>query len=243
MSIKRLLLAAGRLERQTTDGLGEGALTMLVSTLGKVDAMFFPWRFSGSFRGAVAVMQQEYRAGKYGIAARGAGLEQWKSSCNERAELQAAGLATAITAKSQTIGISLTPEGMALSRALTSTPSSIELGVKLLQRKQADWRNGWCSESVLFERDLTGDPSEWERLTEAMVPSMIAGCVKANNDCDGRVYYHLEKPEFIAELDNDRKPEQWAVDSYLEAYKSERRALQRLEDNDGLIIPIPRGGY
>ncbi len=243
MSIKRLLLQLGKIEEQTSEGLSDGALSMLVATLGKLDAMFYPWRSIGSFRGAVAVLCGQYRAKQYGIAARGAGLEQWKSASNERAQLQNAGLAIATTAHSQTTGLVLTPEGLSMARALTGTPGRIEVGVRLMQSKQADWRNGWCSESTLFGRELSGNPSDWEELTELVVPAQIAGCVYANCDCDGRVFYRLDSQEFTELPPCDRKPEQWAVDAYLQAYKTERRALQTLEDNDGLIIPIPKGGY
>lgn len=246
MTIQKMIAKVTAVERATsTTPESDGASRMLVATLAKLDALFFPWRQQGDFRGAISATQRSHFEGKYAIAARGSGFEQWKSAANERAELQRAGLAKIVTAKSQAVGLKLTAEGLSVARGLVGAIESIALGIAMLKAAEAKWRNKYCSESDLFGTQLVGDSSQWEQLTEFMLPSLIAGCVFANSDCDGRVYYRLQHEDYVEPPAHERRePEQWAIDCYLEAFATERVALSKLENTDGgLVIPMPRGGW
>jgi hypothetical protein len=239
----RLHSRLNRIESQKPVKMTLDAQRLLVSLLGRRDALFWPWRCVGSHRASIAKMQREYLSGSLGMMARSQGENNWKAAHHTRNELVAAGLCKATVAGGQITGLTLTTKGESDARALVGDRLShgefAEVLVDLI-RERADRYGKWCSESALFQIEGVGDPATWQHLTELVLPMLVAGVAVANSDTCGRVYYsvvddvEIPTPQY-SELDADE-----AFDSlYIKAFDDERATLSTLDDADGeIVIPI-----
>ncbi len=271
--MNRLTNRIARLERQASPGESADADGMLVELLAKRDALFWPWRDSQKgaalYRGAVRKRQVEYLQGALGFAAPATGKDSWKDAYQQRGQLIAGGLATAIRSGGEITALRLTPQGEADARALVGprlktladgdvqaiyayNVARMEDGNPWLGCLHPDRSGAFVSETAAFlsDTELTGNPSQWDYLTELMLPLLVAGYMMANNDLQGRVYYAVvpkpqAKPEplvTVAELPQPPASERVAVarfdDLYVDTFNAERDALTKLESFD-LVIPVP----
>lgn len=225
---------------------------MLVSILARRDALFWPWRWqigSNFPLPEIRRRQKEYLAGQVGIAAKADGRDAWKDAHAARQNLVACGHITATHSSGQVQSTFLTPLGEAYARAL--------VGDRLHTFEQAKPVLFWLRElstqtpvravreSVLFCRELVGDPADWEELTDMILPLLTCGVVKADTDTQGRAAYTpTDTPEPTeAEVSVSVDPEADAI--YLAAYQSERTVLATATPRDGseICIPLPATGW
>lgn len=249
----RLSTRLEALERPTAAGLTPDGGKLLVSVLGRRDALFWPWRFelhSSIPYAEIRTRQREYLAGTIGVAAKADGANQWKAAMNTRALLISAGLCTATLASGQVQSLFLTQMGEATARALVGDRLATfdhrrELLLMLLKLLSESTPVKAVRESVLFGQELHGCPDGLEHLTDEMLPLLTAGCVVADSDTEGRACYtptDVPPPERIA-------VDVAAVDQYdqiyLTAFKSERVALKKTEprDSSAIVIPLPATGW
>lgn len=243
----RLHSRLDRIESTEPASMSLDAQRLLVSLLGRRDALFYPWRCVGPHRSAIARMQREYFAGVLGMMARSQGEANWKAGHQVRNELVAAGACKATISGGQITGLLLTARGEADARALVGNRLSVGEYTEVLVERITERSDRvfcgrrWCSESALFGIDGAGDPASWQHLTELVLPLLVAGVVVANCDAWGRVYYAVQDDTaFPSPLSSELAP-QAAFDSvYIKAFDSERVELKRLDDSDGeILIPIP----
>jgi hypothetical protein len=247
--VSRLHSRLNRIEADKPTAMTVDARKLLVSLLGRRDALFYPWRCIGNHRGSIARMQREYFSGKLGMMARSQGESNWKAAHHTRNELIAAGQCTATIAGGQVTGLRLTLKGESDARSLVGDRLSLGEFAEVL----VEWINerfdrpfcsrNWCSESALFNlpNHGAGDPASWQHLTELVLPLLVVGAVKANCDAWGRVYYSVVDD---AEIPTPQYSELDAVESfdslYIKAFNDERSTLSKLDDSDGeIVIPIP----
>lgn len=250
MRLKTRLARIETREANTAPSRGECAL--LVSILARRDALFWPWRSNRSYRPPIPEIhrrQREYLSGQIGIAAKADGQQNWKDAHAARQNLIAGGYVTATHSSGQVQSVFLTPLGEAYARALvgdrlSTCRSAMSLLVRLhdlsCQTSVAAVR-----ESVLFNRDLVGDPSEWNSLTEIVLPFLACGVVKADNDAQGRVAYTPTDVAFPSEPQVEIEAEDCFDECYVNAFDSERHVLQiaRPRDESEIVIPLPATGW
>jgi hypothetical protein len=247
--VSRLHNRLSRIESQKPTSMTADAQKLLVSLLGRRDALFYPWRCIGSHRGSIARMTREYFAGKLGMTARSQGESNWKTGHHNRNELVAAGQCTATVSGGQVTGLLLTPKGESDARALVGDRLSngefnAVLVALMLERSDRDYGDRkWCSEYALFElpNHGAGDPASWQHLTEWVLPLLVAGAVVANCDAWGRVYYSVcDNAEIPAPLTSELAATDEFDSVYVKSFNSERVELGKLDDADGeILIPIP----
>lgn len=225
---------------------------LLVSILGRRDAMFWPWRFQQHDRTPhpeIRRRQREYLAGQIGIAVKADGRAAWKDASATRQRLITTGMITANHASGQVQSVFLTPLGEAYARKLVGDRLETYQGAwpwlvtLILRSKQTS-----CSavrESVLFDIEGVGDPTSWNHYTEMMLPLLTAGVVEANSDTQGRAVYTpkpIDAPEAIT-VDITADPD--FDDACVEAFNSERQVLATVEPRDPheVYIPLPATGW
>jgi hypothetical protein len=212
---------------------------LLVSLLGKRDALFWPWRILGKSRLGIHQRQRQYLDGSCGISLRADGKSDWKDAHEARNRLIRAGYASAIRSGGEVASLRLTLTGESTARKLVgkrlrSLRESIFAYVLLNADK-------WTSESVLFSQNFVGSPSDFDHYTELILPCLTSGLVVANCDCNHRIGYKRTSraipDEPIVDIDCDETMD----DVYLEAFDAERNALRNCEplDLSEVHIPLP----
>ncbi len=231
---------------EDSQGSGElslDSLRLLVSLLGRLDALFWPFREHKEFRAEVRLLQREYLAGRGGLRSRAQGESTWKSAHFARNELIAAGLVTPQLESGQVTSMRLTPQGLSDARAMVGDRLhginyEGTLVCYVLLKRQPE---KWVRENDLFGEDVCkGDnPSDWNFAIEWVLPLLRCGAVESNSDAWHRVYFwFVDGVELTDEPASLRQVEPWADAAYISAFNSERDALQRLEADGGIHIPV-----
>jgi hypothetical protein len=222
---------------------------LLVSLLGRRDALFWPWRFTiGSKVPFVEIFrrQREYLNGSVGLAAKADGKSNWKKIHEIRQRLIAVNFLKANHSGGQVTNCFLTPTGEAVATALAgpglSTFQDIEPRVcrELLRRY-----GGVVRESKLFGIECVGDPSDWNRFTAFMLPLLTAGLVSCTSDTQGRACYRLVSEVIPEVIVADVQHEEAMGDAYMRAFNNERLVLEQCEPRDPheVFIPLPATGW
>ena len=231
--------------------LSRSELMLLVSLLARRDALFWPWRFQAGRKlphCEIRLRQMEYRDGVQGLTAKADGRSQWKEIHFVRQRLIGAGFVSANHSGGQVTSMFITPLGEATGRALvgdrlhTCDSTATQIVFRLLQLK---FDGKPVRESVLFNRDCVGVPSDWDGLTEMVLPLLTAGCVRCDSDTIGRVAYTptdipLPSPVAVAVESH------WDFDdAYCQAFNAERKHLESVEarDSDECFIPLAATGW
>ena len=223
---------------------------LLVSLLGRLDALFWPFRsHTGSYRAVVRARQLDYISGKCGLSAKSQGQENWKVQHYTRAELTTAGLCTAITSGGQVTALRLTPAGLCDATSmvgdrlatLANHPTMVLL--ELIRRFEGCEHSGkWLLENNLFGSEVcVGDnPNAWEFAIDFLQPLLRCGVIESTSDLYHRVYFRLVDGVVILEEPvSTRQIEPWADALYIASYNAERESLQRLQcDDGGIYIPM-----
>ena len=249
---KRLNTKLDAIEQQagTDTSLTPAAKTLLVQILARRDAMFWPCRWTLTYRPPICEIrtrQREYVAGVSGIAAKASGAGDWKHAHELRNSLIASGMTTAVRSGGQITSQFLTPLGEATGRALVGDYLARyhDEGSEVLARLKAlveETGVAAVAEGVLWGRRCVGDPSEWNYLTERILPCITAGVVSVEQDTVGRVIYipvdDVPEPERIA-ADVEADPQFLPI--YLKSWSDERSVLERCEprDADEVFVPNP----
>ena len=246
----RLAKRLNALEQAAPSGLSVDADKLLVSLLGRLDALFWPFRsHTGSYRAVVRARQLDYIAGLGGLSAKAQGQENWKVQHYTRTELTTAGLCTAITSGGQTVALRLTPAGLADAatmvgdRLATLAGQPTRILLELIRQHEPSSHSGkWILENDLFGSDICqgDDPNEWEFAIDFLQPLLRCGVIESTSDLYHRVYFRLVDGVVIPDLPvSTRQVEPWADDLYIASYNTERESLQRLRcDDGGIFIPM-----
>lgn len=248
--MKRLNSRIDRLEQQTgTSGeLSMPAKVMLVEIFGRVHALFMPWRYQ--IRRPVPMPEIKTRQRQYlkktsGVSARADGRGQWKSASELRQSLVAAGMIEAIGANGETTSVILTNLGLATAARLIGSRLATNQGAALAVVETAikiSWYGSPIRESVLFGVSCVGDPGDWERYEEQMLPALVAGVARTDSDTEGRILYALTGLEMPEPPVVDIEPEEDIFDPvYMAAFNTERAYLTTVEPSDPMECYIPVG--
>jgi hypothetical protein len=212
---------------------------LLVSLLGKRDALFWPWRILGKSRLGIHQRQRQYLDGSCGISLRADGKSDWKDAHEARNRLIQLGYASSIRSGGEISSLILSPTGEATARKLVgdrlrSLRESIFVYVLLSADK-------WTSESVLFCKNFVGSSSDFDDYTELVLPCLTAGLVVANCDCNHRIGYKRTNREIPDEPIVDIGCDETMDGIYLAAYDAELRSLKTCEplDLSEVHIPLP----
>ena len=251
---KRLNTKLDAIEQQagTDTSLTMAAKILLVQILGRRDAMFWPWRWTLTYRPPMCEIrnrQRDYAAGVSGIAAKASGAGDWKHAHELRNSLIASGMTTAVRSGGQITSQFLTPLGETFARALVGDylAASHDEGSEVLARlKTLVEETGFSAvaETVLWNRPCHGDPSGWDFLTERVLPCITAGLVRVEQDTVGRIVFipveGATEPERIVV---DVQADETFLPIYLKAWSDERSVLERCEprDSDEVFVPNPAG--
>jgi len=251
---RRIETRLAALERgQSAGGMSRAESMLLVAILARRDSLFWPWRYQLGNATPLAEIrrrQNEYLAGAVGIAVKADGRGDWKNAHEMRQSLIASGMITATHSGGQVTSVFLTALGEATARALVGdrlhTTESAMPVFTYLQILSAQTAVKAVRESVLFNRDCVGCPSQWAELTEHMLPFLTSGMVRQDSDTQGRAAYTpiagITPPETIT-VDVESHPD--FDDHYVKAFDAERQALESCEPRDGheLVIPLPATGW
>jgi len=253
--MKRLSSRLAALEAtQNTNELSAPERRLLVSILARRDSLFWPWRYS---RGSqipfceIRTRQKEYLSGAAGTAVKADGAANWKASHELRQRLISSGLVTAVYGGGQILSVFLTAEGEGVARALVGSRlhQFHESGIIVLARLQGlstQTKVRAVRESVLWGHEYLGDPSDWNHMTEMILPCLTAGLVQANSDTEGRACFTPidgvpEPPEITVNVVADE-----SMDAlYLKSFASELSVLKSMEPRDPheVYIPLPATGW
>ena len=231
--------------------LTRSELLLLVSLLARRDSLFWPWRFQASHKlpyCEIRLRQREYMAGTQGLMAKASGREQWKDLHFTRQKLIASGFVSANHSGGQVTSLFLTSLGEATARSLVGERlhSCDDIVVRaVFQFLLLKYEGKPVRESVLFLRDCIGVPTDWDGLTEMVLPLLTAGVVRCDSDTIGRVAYtptEVSLPSLVAVAVESH----WDFDdAYCQSFNAERKHLETVEprDSDEVYIPLPATGW
>ncbi|MFN6130758.1 MAG: hypothetical protein ACK6DC_21240 [Planctomycetota bacterium] len=246
MRLRQRLSALER-EAPKADDLSKRGRVELVRLVGRLDALFAPWRVSvrdiQSLRAMVAIRQKQqgYREGVFGLELRAVGASDWRAAQETRRELVAASLVEPITQSGQTQGLRITSLGDSLGRTLAGLKRAADCRWTLdrLRRLQAVKRP--VSERRLWAEPCVGNPTTWAHLSEGILPLLAVGVVASLSSSVGEVYYVATDGDY-SEPPIEAESEPTLSDAYFDAFNKERAALAESEpDTAELFIPIPAG--
>ena len=249
--MKRLKTKLDRLEQQagTIGELTPAAKMLLVELLARLHALFWPWRWTLTYQPPhteIRIRQRDYADRVVGISAKSSGRSNWKSAHELRQSLIASGHLTATHSGGQVTSMFLTAKGEAAARSCVGdyVATFHDEGREVLTRLKALVQETGCSavaECVLWGRRCTGDPSEWNFLTERILPCITAGLVKSEPDTGGRIVYipieGVPEPEKTDVPDVASDPQFLAL--YLKCWSDERSVLERCEPRDPAECFVP----
>ena len=248
--MKRLNTRLDEHERQA--GTGDSALsvpekTLLVSILGRRDALFWPWRWNSKTQPPIPEIRQrqrEYLAGVVGISAKADGRHDWKNASERRQSLIASGHLAATQSSGQVSSLFLTPAGEATGRALVGDRLFTvhrARAWRLMLQILTETHGPHIRESVLFGLACTGNPAAWEAHIEPMLSLMTAGIVSADSDTCGRALFTMVEGATIPETIAVDVAEEEQFDSvYVAAFNAERNVLENAEPRDPSEIYVPK---
>lgn len=227
---------------------------LLVTILARRDAMFWPWRFqihSKTPFTELRLRQREYLSGAAGVTVKADGKDNWKDAHAMRQSLIAAGMITATHSGGQVQSVFLTATGEAVARGLVGSRlhSFHESGVLVLARLRqlsAATSVRAVRESVLWNRDCSGCPDDWNGLTELILPCLTCGIVEASSDAEGRACYTpIDSIPEPGEINVDVQAVDEMDSLYVRTCNNERTVLETLEARDPheVFVPMPATGW
>ncbi|MBX3420538.1 MAG: hypothetical protein KF752_03175 [Pirellulaceae bacterium] len=248
---KRLHNRLDRLEKPAGPDLSQSDRLLLVSILGRRDALFWPWRWQIGIQPPMTEIrrrQREYLSGVSGVAVHADGKRQWKNSHSARQRLIGAKMVTATHSSGQVTSMFLTPLGEAYARSLVGGLETVESALPVIQalRMLSEATSvAAVRESVLFNRDCVGNPEDWSHLTELVLPFLTSGMVTCHSDTQGRIAYTPQEVEPPAAIAVDVAVDPEADRVYFDGYESERNALETAEPRGPteVFIPLPATGW
>lgn len=251
---KRLFTRLKSLEssaNQRSD-LDQADRRLLISALGRRDALFWPHRFQphrAAEWGEILQRQREYSSAEVGLAVKAQGRGDWKSASERRQKLIDGGYLSAIQTGRQVQSVFLTATGEAEARALVGWLAVFHESIDILQRLyelSGRRMNVPVRESALWDHPCTGAPHDWNHLTERVLPLLTSGTVRATSDSVGRIAYSLIAEAAIPEsVATETQAEEWASNLYLATFNRERKSLESVDIRNGLevAIPLPSTGW
>ena len=225
---------------------------LLVSLLGRRDAMMWPWRWSLAMSDRfpeIVRRQKEYLSGEAGLPVKAQGRADWKTSSERRQRLIDAGMVAGVSSGGQVLSLFLTLKGEAVARALVAWVATLDECTPVLRRLfdlSGGKPNVPIRESMVWQNPCTGNPQDWNYLTERILPALTAGVVRATSCTQGRISYSIVAGATIPEqVSVDQQAEEWASDLYLSTFNAERASLESCVARNGLEIwiPLPATGW
>ena len=230
-------------------GLSRPEKKLLVSLLGRRDALFWPWRFQVNSNIPFVEIyrrQREYLDGSVGLQAKADGKGAWKQAHETRQRLIAVGFLKANHSGGQVVNVFLTPIGEATAMALAGPGLSTLQDIETRALREILRRDGGVMrESTLFGIPCVGDPSDWNRYTQFALPLLTSGLVSCHSDTVGRACYRLVSEELPEVIDVNVQFEEAMGDAYIRAFNNERLVLEGCTPRDPheLFIPLPESGW
>jgi hypothetical protein len=177
-------------------------------------------------------------AGTRGISSKADGRSDWKNAFEARNRLIQAGYVDAVRGNGEITSLIVTQLGETAARKLVGSRlfSLLDSIIAYVQIS----KDSWTSESVLFQENLLGCPSDWDSKTELCLPLLTAGLITSNSDYDGRIGYRKttrELPNDAPSVAVECDPEMDSV--YIKSFNSERAALMACEPLDASEVWIP----
>jgi hypothetical protein len=246
----RLETRIRNLEQQAPpdDTLSPRAKTELVKLVGRLDALFLPWRVhvtdSKHLRSQVVILrrQQAYRSGVEGIELRATGSSDWRTAQEVRRELIVLGLVSPVTSSGQTVGLTVTSKGDSLARSLVGLKTCADCRWTLERLRKLQAEGGPVHERRLWGEDCVGDPVAWSHLEEGILALLSNGLVTAESSTIGEILYRATDIE-ITTPSIDVVADATLEALYFDSFNQERLSLAESESDDGeLFIPTPAFG-
>ena len=247
----RIATRLAKLEDSTgSKELSVESLRLLVSLLGRLDALWWPFRtHTGSYRAEIRRMQLEYLSGTGCLRAASQGETNWKAAHHARNELIGAGLANASLSGGQVVGLRLTARGLADAIAMVGdrlqrlvNRPTLTLLVILRKFEGCSHSAKWMLENNLFGADVCKgtNPSDWDHAIEYLLPLLRCGLIESTSDLWNRCYFMaVDGVDIQDEPTSKMQAQPWADSAYVSAFNSERDALLRCECLDGgIYIPM-----
>lgn len=222
---------------------------LLVSLLGRRDALFWPWRFQICSHIPFAEIfrrQKEYLSSTVGLNAKADGKGNWKKAHEIRQRLIAVGFLKANHSGGQVTNVFLTPLGEATATALAGPGLSTLKDIEPMAIREILRRNGGVMrESKLFGIPCVGNPSDWNGYTQFVLPLLTAGLVSCYGDTVGRATYRLVSEDLPEVITVDVPFEESMGDAYMRAFNAERIVLEQCTPRDPheICIPLPASGW
>jgi hypothetical protein len=225
----------------------------LADILARTDALFWPARIIGGKTARLAALEAE-RSDYHSTGIHWAGLAEgnsraWKQNERQRAALETAGLVRISRAES-TPRLRLTLEAehstrraLGLSTLYDAIPRELFRVITEAPDSPLTRAGGWVAESYLTGWDYNSRPqaSDWDALTELMLPMLTAGIVESRTTTAAQIFYRAARP-LPAREDAPQIEIATAPDSILEVYSRAfgegSEARERLE-NPGAELYIP----
>ncbi len=232
----------------------EGGITrdeqlLLCQLLGRRDALYWPWRFQMKSRTPFAEIrrrQKEYLSGEIGLNAKAEGKGKWKEIHFMRQRLIGMGLIKANHSGGQVTNVFLTALGEATARAMVGARlHTLNDEGPLIIREMLKRYGEVVREGTLFGLPCVGSPTDWDDMTEMVLPLLTAGIVSCGSETRGRACYRLvtedmpETPTVDVACDPDFDH------LYIMAFDGERLVLESTEPRDPheIWIPLPETGW
>lgn len=247
--MKRTKTRLDHLEIETgKTSLSPRAQKALVELLGRRDALFWPWRCTVDPKHldpmpAILAKQRAYLDRSEGTLLKADGKGDWKLAQSVRAELVVSGLVDAVLSSGQVTSLVLTSVGEATARLFVGPRLRTCADVGILWERLlrlVDERSP-VGESRLFGDSLHGDPTAWDDWTEAVLPLLTCGAVRATSNTVGAIFFSVTSQELPATPSVQIDPVGDAEGWYLQAFGHERIHLNTLEAGHELFIPLPAG--
>jgi hypothetical protein len=230
------------------DTLSPRSRTELVRLVGRLDALFLPWRVSVTdskhLRSQVVILrrQQAYRNQTEGIELRAVGASDWRVAQETRRELITLGLVHPVSSNGQTVGLTITPKGDSLARSLVGLKTCADCRWTLERLRKLQAERSPVHERRLWGEDCVGDPLAWSHLEEGVLPLLSAGLVEATSSSVGEITYRATDIE-ITPTSIDVVADAALEACYFDSFNLERMQLAESEDDTGEIyIPTPAFG-
>ena len=228
---------------------------MLVSLLGRRDALYWPWRTGECNQWEVEKARRRYKDGSHGITFRAQGRSDWKASHYLRNQLIDSGVVTANYKNGQVSSLFLTDQGEADARAMVGSRLMVAWQVADVMRAALETFDGrligpfkWVSEVALFGSvdsvKKSYSPDDFYDYMEQLLPLVIVGCVRVQSDTLGALYYAWQEGAPIPPpVESQREPSRDFEVAYIAAFNSESSVLSKIVCNDGgITIPLTRTG-
>lgn len=243
------------LEQDSTAELSYRAFEELTKLLARRDALFYPWRYQTGLKGwtEIHLRQRQYLNQQEGLRLKADGKQDWKVVAEVRNVLMLHGLLDAKKTSGQVTSLFITAKGAALVHHLFPFLVSLVESQIVYRRALAFNQevNAAIWENYLFGDPqatwMVGSPTQWNHLTDQVLPLLAVGAMRAVSCTQGRIFYRAEPDyQFPKPYCFDLQPIPELEDIYFDTFNAERLYLDSVDNRKPAEvgpIPIPASCY